>query len=282
MNKSGVFAFMFILFILVMPGVMADKVDYQIFDGKVLVEIELGEVSSWGYRLPYDVSALDVNVEYEIIGDFLTIDSGKDVKISYISESYVDEAEIRNFFVVNNRFDEVIDVRLFLDEGSILTENRNRLIVPDPSAFETDGRRVILRWDDFEGDEIIVDYEFIKGESYYWASVLFILALILLFYSIWKSKVQKRVGKVKGKKKLNRKGRLKKKKKELTTNLFGDEKGIVEYLLERKKNECWTKEIAKGLDISKVKLSRKLRNLEQKGLISRIPYGNENRIRLKK
>ena len=71
-------------------------------------------------------------------------------------------------------------------------------------------------------------------------------------------------------------------KEGFTKNLFEDEKKIVEYLLNKKGNESWTKEILKDLEISKVKLSRKLRSLEQKEIIKRIPYGNENRIRLLK
>jgi uncharacterized membrane protein len=70
------------------------------------------------------------------------------------------------------------------------------------------------------------------------------------------------------------------KKGELTRNLFEEEKKIVEYLVSRKNGESWTKEVARDLNIPKVRLSRKLRNLEQKGLIKRTPYGNENRIKL--
>ena len=72
----------------------------------------------------------------------------------------------------------------------------------------------------------------------------------------------------------------KKEESELTRNLFEDEKRIVKYLLEKKSHEAWTKEIIRNLNISKVKLSRKIRSLEEKKIIKRIPYGNENIIRL--
>ena len=71
-------------------------------------------------------------------------------------------------------------------------------------------------------------------------------------------------------------------KQKMLRNLYEDEKKIINFLLEQKDYECWTKELMRGVDISKVKLSRKLRSLEQKGLIKKIPYGNENRIRLVK
>ena len=46
--------------------------------------------------------------------------------------------------------------------------------------------------------------------------------------------------------------------------------------------EAWTKEILKEIGISKVKLSRKIRSLEKKELIKKVPYGNENKIKLTK
>ena len=74
----------------------------------------------------------------------------------------------------------------------------------------------------------------------------------------------------------------KKRAEEVTKNLFEDEKRIVEYLLKKKGKESWTKEIVRDLGISKVKLSRKLRSLEKKEIIKKIPYGNENKVRVLK
>ena len=103
------------------------------------------------------------------------------------------------------------------------------------------------------------------------------MTLIFLIYILFeRKKYKKRLKKVqiKNKTEISKEG--------FTKNLFEDEKKIVEYLLNKKGNESWTKEILKDLEISKVKLSRKLRSLEQKEIIKRIPYGNENRIRLLK
>lgn len=80
--------------------------------------------------------------------------------------------------------------------------------------------------------------------------------------------------------KISRKAKAARVKKEVTRNLLGEEKQIVEYLMDKKGKECWTKEMVHDLGISKVRLSRRLRNLVQKGLVEKIPYGNENRIKL--
>jgi len=77
-----------------------------------------------------------------------------------------------------------------------------------------------------------------------------------------------------------KKKQKKKAKKEISKNLYGDEKKIIDYLADKK--ECWTKEMVKDLEIPKVRLSRKLRSLQEKGLVEKEPHGNENRIKLVK
>ncbi len=64
--------------------------------------------------------------------------------------------------------------------------------------------------------------------------------------------------------------------------MFEDEKLIVRILLIEKTRELWQKQLEQKTGLNKVKLSRKLRSLEAKGLIEKIPYGNTNKIRLKK
>jgi uncharacterized membrane protein len=70
-------------------------------------------------------------------------------------------------------------------------------------------------------------------------------------------------------------------KKMVSLNLFGDEKNIVEFLMTRKGKRCWTKELVRELGISKVRVSRKIRSLLEKGIIERENFGKENRISLK-
>jgi uncharacterized membrane protein len=52
--------------------------------------------------------------------------------------------------------------------------------------------------------------------------------------------------------------------------------------MKKKNNECWTKELVKELGIPKVRVSRKIRSLSEKGILSKEKFGNENRIILNK
>jgi len=289
MRKCLILSFLaFVLAVtLVMQGVLAaGNVDYQIIEDKVLVELNLDEVSDFSYRLPFDVETIDVNVNHEIV-DFdmyklLEISFARNVEISYVDNGLIEKSKDRYFFIIKNQFDDVVDVNLFLDEGAVLAEDE-RLIVPEPSSVGTDGRRIILSWNDFDAGEIVVEYELVGEDSFVLRLVIILVILLFVWlYYRQSARIKKEVVKAKEKLKLKKERAIVEKRKGYTRNLFGEEKKIIEYLLSVKGNECWTKELVRNLGISKVRLSRKLRNLEQKDLIIRIPYGNENKVRLKK
>lgn len=275
--KKGLF-FGIIMFILCMNFAVAlNSASYQIFEGKVLVEINFDNADDVEIKIPAGSSALEVNTE-----DFETIDlesykiikikSARNASIKYISSSYIDKSGSNYFFIAKDLGD-FSNVLLYLPEGALLSEFENYLIVPKPSDVDSDGRRVILSWNNFNSEEIVVSYEFAQKNNY---ALYFVLAILFAAFTKY---LYNKIKNKKIKKKLIRRKIF---NKILTTNLYGDEKKIVEYLAEKKGRESWTKEIVRDLQISKVKLSRKLRNLEQLELIKRIPYGNENRIKLLK
>jgi len=151
------------------------------------------------------------------------------------------------------------DIELILPEGAILTEEK--IITPSETTIKTNGRQIIINWDNIQSDNIIVLYELPRNNSnylYYFGGLIVIIAAIYYIYFL---KIMK--------------------PKKLTRNLLVDEKRIIKYLTKKKGHEAWTKEISKDLEISKVRLSRKLRSLNAKELIRKIPYGNENKIKLR-
>jgi DNA-binding MarR family transcriptional regulator len=265
---------------------MASAATYKagVFEDKALIEINFGDVSNLEFKLPYDTRIFETNIkEYEIIDledyKILKVDKANNLEISYITNSVIDRTNKRNFFIFNNYFGELESISLSLPEGAVLGD----LIVPDPDEITTDGRRIILEWRDFSEEEIIVDYSFIKEKSNLWIYLLIILIIAFLLFYLYKSrKFKRQVKTLKQKSKVAKKKSKEKRKKDITRNLFGEEKKIIEYLLNKKGHESWTKELSKELEISKVRLSRRLRNLEQKELIEKIPYGNENKIKLLK
>lgn len=258
------FVLAFILILLPLVSSANIQADYQIISNKVLVEVKYEDVHGFYYTLPNNYQALEINTqEYSISSNILTINSNS-ASFKFITDSYIDKSISKNYFILNNPFNQKADVAIYLEESSLLPEI-NKVISPAPSQITSDGRRIIIKWNDFEDSEIVFNYEFASKIPASTKLIILILVVIILAI-IFRHLLLKR----------------KEKKKQTTKNLYEDEKKIVEYLLEQKDNKSWTKQMVKDLKISKVKLSRKLRSLEQKGLIKKIPYGNENKIILVK
>jgi len=252
------------------------QINYYVYENKVLVEYYFEEVSNLELNLPYDVVEPEVNVEYSLNENLLFIESGENVSIKYITKSLIDKSGKEFYFTSKNLLNEISNVKLVLPQGFILVEGG--LLFPEPSEISSDGVNIILHWNSFEEEQIVIKYKSLHKNNLIWSFVFVILvfAFILLnFPKFKKKKILKKPVKIK-------KVVQESEKEKLTMNLFGDEKRIIEYLLKRKNNESWTKELVKDLGISKVKLSRKLRSLVQKELIKKVPWGNENKIRLLK
>tara|TARA_Y100000034_G_scaffold136728_1_gene215263 strand:+ start:576 stop:1352 length:777 start_codon:yes stop_codon:yes gene_type:complete len=248
------------------------QADYEIIDNKAFVRVSANSVENFEFEIPYDYRDLEINSEYIIEGKDLSskliISSAKDLTISYNAESYIDKSGRKYFFVLRNPLDNDIDVKLSLPEGAVLDDSIG--ISPSSGEISSDGRKIIINWSEFNDGQILVSYEFLDDNTLYYL-LIGVLAIILIVSYLWRNKKRP-------KEDLDGEGNIG--EKDLLRNLFEDEKKIVRYLLDRENNESWTKEIIRELGISKVKLSRKVRSLEQKGLIKKIPYGNENIIRL--
>jgi len=272
--------------LLLIPMVSAvDSASYQIVADRTLVEFNFDSVENLELRLPFDAVALESNVQYET-EDFesykiLKISSGSNVNIKYITDSFVEKSGSRFFFIARNPGVSGAGISLILPEGAVLDDSENALVVPKADEITSDGRSVILVWNNFSDEEIVVSYEFVGGSRVIVWILAALIAALIVFHFFQARRTREKIEAVKRSFRSEKRSR-ENVKKERTMNLFGEEKQIVEYLLNRKGRTCWTKEIVRDLGISKVRLSRRLRNLEQKGLIQRTPHGNENRIELKK
>ena len=256
---------------------------YRIVGNTVLAEISSGP-GEIIMNIPKEVDLFEINTANYSILDFnnygeLIAFSEEKIIIKYTSNSFIEKSGKKTFFISKIRFDNKINLTLFLPESAVLTEPK--IIYPYSYDILTDGRSILLNWKDFSSNEILVAYEFIeKGFIIYYLIIFFLIFSIVLFYFFHRKKLEKEKRMLK--EKIKSKIAEKPVEEILVKNLFEDEKKIVQYLLSREKNECWTKEILRDLGLSKVKLSRKLRALEQKEIIKKIPYGNENIIRLVK
>ncbi len=275
----------FLITLLIIGSVNAASIDYQIIGDRVLVEADLDEVKNLELRLPYDTSLFETDSGYEIVNmeeyKLLKVIKSDDLKFSYTTDSMIDVSRDKNFFIMKNYFPEEVNITLFLPEAGILMKDGS-LIFPNADEITTDGRRVILKWKDFEKEEIVVAYENIEEKGFWFYVLIILIIAFIIFYLFQSRKLKKQIKNWQEKMKKVKKKNRERKKKSVTKNLFGEEKKIIEYLMKKKGHESWTKEIVRDLGISKVRLSRRLRSLEQKELISKEPYGNENRIKLLK
>jgi len=294
-NKNYI---IFLMFVLIFTSLVFAKSninsEYFISEKGVNVNIVFGKVSNFELEIPSDAKNIEVDAESYELNDYknsqiIKINFAKNLLIRYSTKSFIDKSGNKLFFTMRNNFNESSNVKIYFSEGAVLSEKG--ILFPTRFKKITDGRRIILELNDFNEEQIVVTYEFVKKNNFlFYLIVIFIFSLMIFIYFLEKNKIKKEI---KNFRKENKK--LKKEKynlikdetkeeieERLIRNLFEDEKIIVKYLLYKKNNECWTKEIVKDLDISKVKLSRKLRSLEQKGIVKKIPYGNENRIKLLK
>ena len=275
--KKGV---LLLVFLLILPGILAHNhisADYQIIDGSVFAELKLQQIDNLELTLPYNIKTLEVNTDYTLEDYTLLISSGDNIKISYITKSLIDKAGSTYYFVLKNQLTDESNTTVYLPEGAILGD----IVFPKDYKITTDGRRIILNWPSTSETEILVEYEFRQDPDwFYLISIIVLIVIIAVVYKHNKRKLSREIKKIKEKSK--HKKSKEQKEEDITKNLYEDEKKIVKYLLTKKGNESWTKEIARDLQINKVKLSRKLRSLEAKEVIKRIPYGNENRIRVLK
>ena len=284
--KNLLIALLFGIFFLSLISAANAETKYYIYEKNVLVRHSFDSASDLEIRIPSDFTNLEINSEYKL-EEFpkyylIKINSADNLSINYITQSMVDKSKDRSSFVSRNFLNEIQKVKLVLPESAVLLDDG--LVFPEPDLISSDGRSIILEWGDYNEKQIIVDYEFLDDNNFIYYLVFGLLILIFLFYILFeREKHKKRLSqrdllwskKVQIKKKEISKGGF-------TKNLFEDEKKIVEYLLNKKGNEAWTKEILRDVGITKVKLSRKLRSLEQKEIIKKIPYGNENKIRILK
>ncbi len=135
---------------------------------------------------------------------------------------------------------------------------------PDPRLTYSDGQRIILVWKNQNQNlfEIsVLSKPLVKSKAWLYGAL--ILATLIIIALARYSFV------------------LRKKTKEIVIpELIDAEQIVVDILKKAKNHELWQKQIGVTAKLSKVKLSRVIRNLEQRGVIKKEPWGNTNKITL--
>lgn len=139
-------------------------------------------------------------------------------------------------------------------------------INPKPDNIYSDGRRIILFWEEKNLNEKFEVSVFIKRLAQPVTKVVLLSILILAIFSLVSFYL------------------IKKRKKEAQETrmpvLLEKERKIVEALQKAKNHELWQKQLQIETGLSKARLSRTLRDLEARGIIKKEPVGNTNKILL--
>jgi uncharacterized membrane protein len=166
-------------------------------------------------------------------------------------------------------------VTLTLPVGYIIPRERDKdesfYISPAPADVYSDGQRIILFWEQ-KGQELPISVIARKviGPPLVWIGTTALFALVAAVLVVWF--VLSRV-------KAPRPRSVRKKKAVVVPALMDNEQRIVEFL--KQSGEVWQKQIQAATGFSKAKVSRIVRNLEERGVITKTIYGNTNKIALK-
>lgn len=215
--------------------------------------------------LPHDVRTATINNNQTPTQQTITLET--DTNLTFSTSALTRQ---RGYFAADlGRIDATInEVVIYLPEGARLQRaltSSDPSIKPTPTDAFTDGKHLIFIYTGASLEParaIIIDYETtLPGPRILFATAgALILAGLLILLA----------------------GRRPTRDKGITRNLYREEKQLVELLLQAPDNELWQKELTKQSGLSNVKASRKIRNLEAKEVIEKIPHGNTNKIRLKR
>jgi|SRR3989344_1106752 len=299
----------FLIFSLLLAPALAS--DLQSYDGtytiiadKVIVEetVTFSEpITSFEMLIPTDAQALEVkgakfkSEELENARKITISDPQSGTfTLKYITESLIEKTKDEFFLLDLGQLEAAkITVKLTLPEGATLKYNLDSpklSIIPKANSIETDGKSIIITWNELnlqQSKALFVIYNEKKSNNLVYGSsiaITFLIVISLALYLLSRKKTEKQRRVIPPENDaLGEESEFPEKVKEnLTRNLFEEERAIMETLLKAKDHELWQKQVALETGISKVKLSRKVRNLEAKGLIEKIPFGNTNKIRIKK
>lgn len=258
------------------------EADYDLSSGEATVRygVMLDEnetLRNYFVPLPADTKDLEISAEHEIVISSnmkyaLFAELGNDTDMTFRSKSFIDEGKDNYFLADFSEFTyDHLNSEVFLPEDARLkyrAADSQSSYIPSTADVKTDGQRIIVEWneDDFTSNSaaMIIYRTQKRDNTVYMMLIALIVSLTALAFFI--------------RTKSSRSGS----KQDITANLYEDEKKIVDNIMEADGQELWQKELQLRTGISKVKLSRKLRNLQARGIIDKVPYGNTNKIRIRR
>lgn len=279
MKKKTGFIISLFLFLVLIKSVYASsyEVTFYQYSNKLFEKhgIILDSEQDLIISLPSQFASFESKNPYNISDNKLII-KGQKIYFSFVNLIAIEKGE-RYYLTKKIEAPTEIDdlkVELTFDEGYVIDENY-------PYAeTETDGRKIVAKWEfknlqKGESVPVFVIFRNVKSSSLFW--LIFVLILIFLAVLLW-LKSRKKIVKEKVKK---AEPKPKTPASAIGKYLLENEKKVLQELENEPRKELWQKQIRLRTGLSKVKLSRILRNLEARGLITKINFGKTNKIVLK-
>jgi len=228
--------------------------------GLILFLLSLSFISAGSFYQEFNQVSGKLVVKQNISGNYS----------SYVDSSVLDKTSSGYIFLkkvnFSSDFNEAI-VKLNLEKGFLVNTQE---VYPSNYVLETDGQTISLIWK-FENVKQGDNFAIFVGidnssSSFNWTIILFIVIVLVLLVGAWFFYFGK--NKVRASNKFEQ-------------HLLDSEKRVIEELKKADRNELWQKQLQLKMEFSKAKLSRVIRNLESRGLVTKIPMGNTNKICLK-
>jgi uncharacterized membrane protein len=228
------------------------------------------------------VIASSYSLEFNQTGNKMVVMEGVDglQNRSYVDSDSLNFAGKEIYFLNKVTFPENFSdatLILNLEKGIVI---KNKEIFPLGYNIKSDGQTISINWNLTnvkKGDNfaIFVNLENTNtGGLSYLAIIIFSIILLGIILFLIYNKKNKNKSPI-------RKRKARTKESGNYDYLLDTEKKIIEELKKADRNELWQKQIQNSTGFSKAKVSRLVRNLESRGLVKKIPFGNTNKIRLK-
>ncbi|GEM_PF-2591064 len=197
-------------------------------------------------------------------------DQTENLSIEYMTSEPLDMGETSYFFqgfMVDEKT-ENISLKLTLPEGAVLSRPLHAPrppVSPEPTEVTTTGRRITIEWymEELEPGDVFsmfVSYDEDRFNWLYLTPLLVLGVVLALFFYYRKRQVEEVL--------------------DSFSHLLDKEKKIVEALVKAEDNTMWQKKLQHKTGFTKSKLSRTLRNLEERNVVEKMPYGTSNKVRL--
>ena len=245
-------------------------------------------------QLPRDVSSVSASMDgvardctiKKSIAFCGKLDNGNhSVLVEYVTSESLGSLSDRDVF----RFNEYLPFRtnrhtfvLKLPVGSIIPTEEGKdptfFLNPKPNEVLSDGQRIIITWKSSNTNAVSISAVIQSLRPVDWKFEGFVIAIAasLGAFGMWYFLIKRR------RFEKPKKQKKEKKSKELVPKFIEHEQRVVDLLGKAENKELWQKQILQETKFSKAKLSRIIRNLEQRGVVTKTIFGNTNKISLKK